>query len=574
MKKIRIFLIGALLIALACTLLIGCSNKEKVTAIAIKDSEGAPAIEVKVGEFDYSSYTLAVTYSSGSVVEVALSEDMISELDRLKLYQPGDHVITVSYGGCSCLINVSVKRATFGLIKFPDNNVFTYDGKAHKVEVEGELPANAMVSYIGANSFVNAGSYDVTAVITCNGYETERITTTVTIERAKYDMSGVKLESKEVIYDGTAHTIAISGKLPPTVPSPTYYIDGNKTEGVKDAGVYTVSAVFDGIDPNYEPIPPMEATLKIAQAEYELDGVDMVYRNESGAQLYGAWKKYDGKSVILNVDEDGALSNNVTVSYKIYNESGDLISTSNMDTKIKDSGVYKINVEFKLLDNKNYKAIEPMEFEFSVYKAEFNTSNLTFDSVAVEYDGNMHSLAVSFPHEIDQTKVDVRYEYLLGGEIVKNGEENVIGVCNAGEYTVNAIFTVKDPNYDKIDPMQATIVIEKKTISVGALDFSDGNVSTVEKGSIAYINFDTWNIDGLIFTTAIYQSVDDELVTVVEPKKVDREGYDSFAIAINATELDTGKYVCIVTASVESSNYVMQNGNTTVEYYFNFEIVN
>ena len=245
MKKTKILLICTLIVALICIALAGCSKTEQISSISLKDMDPEAVIEMQMGKFDFSQYTVVVNYDSGSVQEVALGEDMISEIDLIKFYQPGEHVITVSYGKKTCEFKISVKRETFGELKFPENNVFAYDGKEHSVELEGEIPANATVSYIGGNKFVNAGTYDVTAVVTCNGYVTERITTHVTIERAKYNMENVKLEPKEVVYDGNEHSIEISGELPEGVLAPTYYINGNKVSGVSDANEYTVTAVTD-----------------------------------------------------------------------------------------------------------------------------------------------------------------------------------------------------------------------------------------------------------------------------------------------------------------------------------------
>ena len=202
MKKTRVFLICAAVLALVCLFLVGCSSEDKISSVSLKDHSPDTVIEIAAGEFNYGAYTLVVSYESERTEEIALTEDMISKADRLKLYQVGDHDITASYGDYKCVFKVSVKRAVFEDLAFPANNVFTYDGKAHTVEVDGTLPANAVVTYLGGNSFVNAGTYDLTAIVSCEGYATQKLSTTVTIERAKYDMSSVKFESKEFVYDG------------------------------------------------------------------------------------------------------------------------------------------------------------------------------------------------------------------------------------------------------------------------------------------------------------------------------------------------------------------------------------
>lgn len=570
MKKIRILLISALILVLACMMLSSCSRNEKVTSVELKN-EGA--IEISIGKLDYSKYMLLVNYSSGSVVEVPLNENMFSELDLLKLYQPGDHVITASYGGQKCEIGVSVKRAVFGELKFPENTVFTYDGSEHVIEIEGELPANATVSYPGGNRFVNAGTYDVTAVVSCNGYETARVTTKVTVERAKYDMSGVTFESKEVTYNGKSHFVAVSGKLPSGVSEPTYYINGNKVSSVTDAGEYKVTAVFATKDPNYDPIENMEATLKINPYEYDLSEAELIFKTASGTTIFLPWKTYDGTSVKVQLDDGGVLGKNVNVSYSVLNEKGEVISKSNTETNIKNAGKYTVRVEFSLLDNKNYKQIEPLEFPFEIDKAKIDVSRVNFESTVIEYDGENHSIYVSFPSELDASKIDVSYEYILNGEVVLNNGGAATGVSQAGEYSVNATFTVNDPNYAPINPMQATLVIKKKSIAVSWFDFSATTSSQIAKGQKGTFKFNAITDEGIIFSSCIYKNDGDGLTAISEPISLTPDENGVVEIELETTELDIGTYACIVTVETSDSNYVLSTGGTLLDYRFDFKIV-
>ena len=557
MKKIRILLICALIATLACVIFAGCAKKEQITSIALKDKGPDTVVEFQIGKFDYSAHTVVVKYESGSVQEVALTEDMISELDRLKFYQAGDHTITVKYGEKTCQLKISVKRNTFGELKFPENNVFTYDGTEHKVELEGNIPPNATVTYVGGNSFVNAGSYDVTAVVTCSGYVTERVTTTVTVDRAKYDVSDLNLESKEVIYDGKEHSIEISGELPEGVNAPTYYINGNRISGAVDVGEYTVTASFSNNNPNYEPIPSMEAILKILPAEYDMGDVELIFKNESGSEFLFPWKEYDGEGVIFDIDNSYALKDKVKVSYTVLNEEGDAISYSNTDTNIKDAGIYTVKVDFSLLDTKNYKAIESKTYTFEVNKAGFDMTDLIFESKSLEYDGNIHSLDIVFPTDWDQTKFSVSYEYSYFGsnenEIIRENGEKVTGVSTVGEYTVRAVFTVNDPNYEQIPDVQAKLVISPKVISVSQYSFYNTNLIYTGDALKPGFSFDdAQNVS--VGSMAIY--------------KLDGDVYKEIDNAI-----DVGDYRISVTVSlVDPENFVFNNGEGVVEIVGDFTI--
>ena len=462
MKKIRLFSLFTLMVMLALVLLVGCAKNDKVSSICLKYHDAETVIEMGIGNFEYESYTLVVTYESGKTEELTLTEEMITEADLFKFYQEGEHDITLSYEKCSYVFKVSVKRLTFSDLSLPQNNVFVYDGKPHAVEVEGDMPANAVVTYIGGNSFTNAGTYDVKAVVSCEGYVTVRLSTTVTIERAKFDMSGVTFESKEFVYDGNAHSIEISGTLPEGVAEPTYFIDEMQTSSATDAGEYKVIAKFSNKNTNYEAIPDMEATLTITQAEYVIEGVEILFKNEDGKVIDGKLKVYDGSAVTFDINDYSKISDKISVAFSVCDAEGTEISTSNINTGILNAGVYTAKAEFVLADSKNYKPIDPIVCEFEVEKANYDMTGVHFDNDVVISDGNGHSLFVILPNDHDIKSTDITYEYYLDGELLSDSEGNPVqSVTETGEYSVKAIFAVQDQNYEQIEDMIATLRIEE-----------------------------------------------------------------------------------------------------------------
>ena len=325
MKKLRLFMLLALISMLILTF-VGCKKEDAIASLSLKDHDPNAPIEMVAGDFDYNAYTLVVTYESGTVEEIPLTEEMIVETDLFKLYQIGDHDIAVNYDNSQYIFKVSVKRDSFGELTFPKDNIFTYDGKTHTIEVDGEIPANAVVTYIGGNSFVNAGTYNVTAVVSCEGYVTQKLSTTVKIERAKYDISELKLKGKEVVYDGNAHSVEISGTLPEGVSSPTYTINGKAGSSAIEVGEYKVKVTFANNDPNYEPIPELETVLKITPADYTVKGVDIVFKNENGNIITNASKIYDGKSITVDLNDYTKLSKKISVSFSLMSISAVILS--------------------------------------------------------------------------------------------------------------------------------------------------------------------------------------------------------------------------------------------------------
>ena len=567
MKKIRLFTLLTLLVTLSLLLLVGCKKEDAISSIALKDHDPNIAIEIAVGEFDYGAYTLVATYKSGNAEEIALSKDMIADTDLVKLYQEGEHDITVMYGDQKCTFKVSVKRSTFKDLSFSENNVFSYNGKAHVVEVEGNIPANAVINYVGGNSFVNVGTYDVTAIISCEGYVTERLSTTVKIEKAKYDLSGVKFEAKEFVYDGQSHSVSISGTLPEGVSSPTYFIGDKETSSAVDAGEYKVIARFANNDPNYETIPDMETTLKILPAVYTVKGVSVVFKTEDGKPIDGNTKIYDGKNVIFDLNDDSKLSKKISVLFSVLDKDGNVLSTSNKTTGIKEVGVYTVKVDFTLVDGKNYEPIAPLIATFEVLKAEHpSLAGVSFVSKQTTYNDNPQSIVIE--GQLPEG-VNVSYEYYLGSTlIVDNDGKPVQAVTDVGIYTVKAVFTHTDANYGKIADLSATLNIKKAEVSLALVGFA-GESSVEYSGSPYQPSFTTWKeINKTDYDLLEYTAVKYYVLNVASGKYVEMDE--------NVYPTEVGTYRAVIEVSVADdykNNYTLSNGNEVYTITKQFEII-
>ena len=565
MKKARLFSLLALVIALSLSVLVGCgAEEEKISAIAIKDYASDSVIEVERGAFDYSAYTVVVTYESGKTEERPLDESMLAETEQVKFYQVGEHEITVSYGGSSCVFKTSVKRSFFENVSFPGNNVFTYDGEAHIVELQGNIPANAVVTYPGGNSFVNVGTYDVTAIVSCDGYVTASISTTVKIVKATYDMSGVVFEAKEFVYDGQPHSVAISGTLPEGVSAPTYVINEKVTASAVDVGVYTVVARFSGGNPNYEPIPDMETTLTITPAEFVVSGVTPVFKRANGTVINGYQKIYDGSAVTIELDGYDKISKKVTAVFSVMDEDGNVISSSGKETNIINAGLYTVKVDFTLTDGKNYKPIEPLLCEFEVLKTEHPPlENIEFLSAQTTYDGKGKTIAIV--GELPEG-VSVEYEYYYGRELVVDADGlPARSVVDAGRYIVKAIFTHTDENRGKIPEMSAVLNVEKAKVDVTMLGVV--TVPPVEyTGTPQQVQLLTWKeIFGTEFevlsysTIGYFRLVGDEYVKMEDGELPTNVGTYKYEIAISI--LDEYR-----------KNYVLQSGENESTFTVNVTI--
>lgn len=279
----------------------------------------------------------------------------------------------------------------------------TYDGTQKAISV-CNLPNGATVSYDKSNTYVEAGTYTITATVKQDNYEDLSLIATLTINKATYDMSGVKFENKTVTYNGESHSITASN-LPKGV-SVTY-----ENNGKVNVGTYTITAKFTGDSKNYEAIPNKTATLKIEKVNVEKPLQD----NTSFV--------YNGKGQTYAVVENSC-----------YDINGN---------KQTDAGNYTVIISLK--DKNNYqwknKTTEDITYSFKINKATYDMSSVKFENRTVTYNGESHSITASnLPKG-----VSVTYE--------NNGKVTV------GTYTITAKFTGDNKNYEAIPDKTATLKI-------------------------------------------------------------------------------------------------------------------
>ena len=123
-----------------------------------------------------------------------------------------------------------------------ENKTFTYDGTEKKIEITGTLPQGVSVSYTN-NTATDAGTYNATASMTGEGYNPLTLSATLTIDKADYTHTGLTFEGETIQYDGTEHSVYITGNVP-TGFSVVYTYDGAVKSGVTDIGAHAVVATI------------------------------------------------------------------------------------------------------------------------------------------------------------------------------------------------------------------------------------------------------------------------------------------------------------------------------------------
>lgn len=524
----RIKKLGITIISICCGMLLfaACKEDRAVESISLNDYSAETPLEISMGALSYKDYTVTITYDDGETEEVTLTEEMISETDKLKFYQEGESEITITHKGVSTSVAIKVVRNEFAESVQLNGVTTTYTGEAFTVEVEGEIPGGTKILYPQGNVFQNAGTYDMTAILQCDGYVTKTLSAKVVIGKATYDVSNAQLYDATFVYDKEAHGIAVKGQpfeengatmyAPTELPegvSVSYTIiktcDSNGTEiptnkqqvveGNKaiDAGTYKVCAQFKGDAGNYEAIPDAFAYLTIKRANYDLSKVKFDDKTVT----------YSGKAYPFAIAEDSKMPLDVEVSYQIQRlEDGegnavtedptDYDPTKTSGAHPTDAGKYLVQAAFTITGKNaaNYIA-NPLQKEayLTIERATYDTSDMGFADAIYQYTGEAYKVFI----EEDKLPEGVEVSYQI--KCVKDGAGNEVAgeyadykptaegeaddgfkPTDAGTYEIKAIFSMQDAykNNYKVSLVEKTVnlIILRSEIDMSAVQLESGVV--------------------------------------------------------------------------------------------------
>lgn len=571
MKK-RNLLILILVCVLSLLVLSACNNEKKVnedpiTGIEIISDTGF----VEIGNFSFDNFAVLVKYESGRTEEVELTEDMINERDRFKFYTVGDKEITVSAFGFDVDYKFTVKQKQMKdlyLVGFEYNEEekmykkeIPYTGIDFNIEVGGEIPSGAIITYPNGESFTKVGIFDFAVYVSCDTYDTYKLVGSLTIERGEYDLSDITFDAAHYAYDGQEKSLSIRGDLPEGVTvsygimpvKGTELLPGNSAV---DAGSYFVYAKFIGDFTTHVEIPDMLSSLTIDKFEYDITNV--VFSDSTF--------KFDGKPHTLTIEDESTLPRGVYVEYenntqvnageyqaiahlyctnstnytvapvitaklKIskadYDLSGVIFDSQTFiydgdEHKVelagqtlplgvvvtyqnnyqKDAGDYNVIAHFEH-QNSNYNTIPEMVAKLRILKAVIDLSRCTLDTSAVIYDGHSHRPVLEGPIPNDVT---VRYEY-------KDSEGEASRCIDSGKYSVAVIFEYDKNNFEPVENMHATLEIIDREITYNMIGF-ETEKTLIYNGEIQH-NEPTMYPD---FADITYETV---LSDAVNPEPVD-----------------------------------------------------
>ena len=139
---------------------------------------------------------------------------------------------------------------------------FVYDGTEKSLAVTGTLPQGATVVYEG-NGRTDAGVYNVTATVECDGYNTLVLTAKLTVNKANFAAGSITFTGASFEYDAKAHKITVTGNIPAGA-TVTYSGGEDGSNGATSPGEYTITAAISS--KNYNTLT-LQAVLRITSDE-------------------------------------------------------------------------------------------------------------------------------------------------------------------------------------------------------------------------------------------------------------------------------------------------------------------
>ncbi len=310
---------------------------------------------------------------------------------------------------------------------------FVYDGTELVPEtvIGGVIDGDSLGNHTQGGA-TNAQAAAYTAQVEWNNanYLLTNTSTVFYIAKANYDMSGVTMTDKQVVYDGTTHSIFVKGELPTGADGEQLRVI-YEGECINVGEPVTVTATFATDSTNYNVPSSMSAKLTVTPAS-----VTVTWTNTS--LVYNGLEQQPTAQYTGIIGEDSLDSQVVGVGINAKEEG------------------YTAQVEW---NNANY-LLTNASTVFYIAKANYDMSGVTMTDKQVVYDGTTHSIFVKgeLPTGADGEQLRVTYE----GECINVGEP----------VTVTATFATDSTNYNVPSSMSAKLTVTPATIAVNFVGYS------------------------------------------------------------------------------------------------------
>lgn len=282
--------------------------------------------------------------------------------------------------------------------------------------------------YGDAPEFTNAGVYTVWYKATAANHNEEIGSFTVTIAKVVVDLPEIKSKS----YNGETQTATVA-------ESDLYTV--TKNEGGINAGDYEVTIELKD-KANYAWVSGDEDKDGVVTLKFTIEKVSNAWTTEPSV---AGWTYGETAN---DVQYEAKFGNETAViRYRSASEDDSAYSTV-VPTQ---AGNYYVKVTIPETDD--YGALESDAILFTIAKADYDMSGVSFENKTVTYDGTTQTISVNgtLPTGADGVQVTVTYG---------------AGIKDVGSTVVTATFATESGNYNVPEAMTATLTITAKKVAV------------------------------------------------------------------------------------------------------------
>lgn len=346
-------------------------------------------------QLDMTGLILSATLSDGSVKRVTKDEIQVN-YNRDGCFRVGDETVSLSYGGKSLKLPVTVNRIAYDLSALELNSISTvYNGKFQSYtellpKIIGLDGINLQMSAVGGS--INAGVYDISIDFHTESEDyltPESRVISLTIKPAEVNVVWDKLS---FVYDGKSKS-----------PS-AYFTDLNGAKvklsvigAATNAGQgYTATASLS--DSNYT-LTNAQISFEIKKADYDMSGV-----------------KWSADSFTYDGSKRGVTLSGLPSGVSVIGYKGD---------RATDAGKYTASATLSW-DEVNYNPPSTPTHSWEIMPADYDMSGVRFDSSRFVFDGKMHYPSIKGNMPVGADGIVLEYSFSSGACHVDDGVVSVI----------------------------------------------------------------------------------------------------------------------------------------------------
>jgi len=346
-------------------------------------------------QLDRKGLSLRATLADGSNRIISAEEINVS-YSQDACFRVGDDSVTLSYGGKSLSLPVTVNRIAYDLTVLELSSFsVTYNGSYQSY---GELLPSIVgldgipLIMTAAGGSVNAGQYDISIDFFTESRDYLTPESRVVTMTVKPFEAEIVWEGLSFIYDGkskapSAYFTNVSGDK-------VYLPVSGAATNAGDGYVARVSAT----DPNYL-FSGDSVKFDIKKADYDFSGV--VWSLDSFT--------YDGRKKSIS-------ASGLPVGVSITGYSGD---------RATDAGKYTATASLSW-DTKNYNSPPPLTHSWEILPADYDMTGVSFKSGSYVFDGQMHYPVLQGSMPVGADGIGLEYHFSAGAAHVSDGRVSVV----------------------------------------------------------------------------------------------------------------------------------------------------